>query len=74
MNQQERDALRHKHRKLWDETCRWCVEDRVLYCKTCGTDYPCDVIKVLDQLDIEYGDGYDAGYEDGRKHGPETWV
>jgi hypothetical protein len=43
MNQQERDALRHKHRKLWDGS-----PVSALMCAWSRTDYPCDVIKVLD--------------------------
>jgi len=43
MNQQERDALREKHR---------CLESKVgPWCRSCMHGWPCDVIKVLDALD-----------------------
>ena len=43
MNQQERDALRYKHR---------CLESKVgPWCRSCMHGWPCDVIKVLDALD-----------------------
>jgi hypothetical protein len=41
----ERKALREKHRSYIDKRdTAWCVE--------CGLIQPCDVIKVLDYLDI----------------------
>jgi hypothetical protein len=40
MNQQERDALRYKHR---------CLESKVgPWCRSCMGGWPCDTIKVLD--------------------------
>jgi len=43
MNQQERDALREKHR---------CLESKVgPWCRSCMHSWPCDVIKVLDAWD-----------------------
>ena len=38
MNAAERQALREKH------VCKKFIN----YCAYCGTEYPCDVIKVLD--------------------------
>jgi hypothetical protein len=45
MNQQERDALREKHRD-WSG-----------HCPVCHTETACDVIKVLDALEAEVHDG-----------------
>jgi len=43
MNQQERDALRYKHR---------CLESKVgPWCRSCMHGWPCDTIKVLDALE-----------------------
>ena len=43
MNQQERDALRYKHR---------CLESKIgPWCRSCMHGWPCDVIKVLDAWD-----------------------
>jgi len=45
MNQQERDALREKHR---------CLESKVgPWCRSCMHGWPCDVIKVLDAWEAE---------------------
>ena len=45
MNQQERDALRYKHR---------CLESKVgPWCRSCMHGWPCDVIKVLDAWEAE---------------------
>jgi hypothetical protein len=49
MTPEERQALREKHRP-----CDLCEpDDGCLGCADCATDddYPCDVIKVLDELD-----------------------
>jgi len=48
MNQQERDALRYKHR---------CLESKVgPWCRSCMNSWPCDVIKVLDAWEAEVHD------------------
>jgi len=48
MTNAERKALREKHRPRWDErTLRGEYE-----CLECDKPYPCDVIKVLDYLDV----------------------
>ena len=51
MNQQERDALREKHRVGQNE-----ADDQ---CQSCYSPdgYPCDVIKVLDAWEAEVHDG-----------------
>ena len=56
MNQRERDALRNKHTKV---TGFIGNKEIVPYCLGCGDyvdddrqPYPCDVIKVLDYLDV----------------------
>ena len=46
MNAEERQALREKHTYLGDY-CGFCVKDGGY-----PADYPCDVIKVLDALDV----------------------
>ena len=53
MNQQERDALREKHR---------CLESKVgPWCRSCMHGWPCDVIKVLDAWEAEvHGSSEDA--------------
>ena len=49
MNQQERDALREKHR---------CLESKVgPWCRSCMHGWPCDVIKVLDAWEAVVHDG-----------------
>ena len=44
MNAEERKALREKHRERIADTPDYDCS----YCHPCETDYPCDVIKVLD--------------------------
>lgn len=44
MNADERQALREKHRDQLADNAAYDWH----YCHECETDYPCDVIKVLD--------------------------
>jgi len=60
MNAEERQALREKHSQDEKNQCSYCLYER----------YPCDVIKVLDEVDqanfqaaINYERGYDDGYK-----------
>ena len=46
MTHAERQALREKHYECVD------VGEARVYCGNCGQDYPCDVIKVLDALEL----------------------
>ena len=69
MTPEERQALREKHREIFDDYGSICD-----YCDKCGcgeyyVEWPCDVIKVLDALDeadrravANYERGYDDGY------------
>ena len=57
MNQQERNALREKHRMHTHDAerglfCRFCdSRNEWDWCKSCRLKWPCDTIKVLDALD-----------------------
>ena len=60
MTPDERQALREKHSQDEKNQCSYCLYER----------YPCDVIKVLDEVDqanfqaaINYERGYDNGYK-----------
>jgi hypothetical protein len=61
MNADERQALREKHTP--QPHTEWFP-----VCATCITQSPCDVIKVLDELDqanFQAAINYERGYDDG---------
>jgi len=69
MTEDERQALREKHREIFDDYGSICD-----YCDRCGcgeyyVEWPCDVIKVLDAYEslIEYH------YHDGDTDREDPW-
>ena len=60
MNQQERDALREMHAdaSFWDDPgCSCCESTLFEGCAAGCSEWPCDVIKVLDAWEAEVHDG-----------------
>ena len=69
MTPAERQVLREKHQP--QPHTEWFS-----VCATCNTQSPCDVIKVLDELDqanFQAAINYERGYDDGWKACNDQW-